>query len=56
MPKIIRIEKCGDCPLYEYVYVPLCRSTQRIIGEDISIDSIPDWCPLEDEKNGSATV
>jgi hypothetical protein len=54
--KIIKIESCFNCPLVEIINKEntlLCRCESGAnfdhfeeIGED---ESIPTWCPLEDE-------
>ena len=48
--KIIRIEKCGECPYsIPIVSKPTywCEEAQRYF---VPVDTIPEWCPLEDEE------
>ena len=47
MGKVIRIEKCGDCPRMTYsASQEFCLETMKDVIEDqLHID-----CPLEDEK------
>ena len=47
--KIIQVETCRECahkcyPCGDTVYT-VCRKASKDI---LDIDSIPDWCPLED--------
>jgi hypothetical protein len=50
--KIIRVESCRKCP-YKHEFVhggpDFCKIT-RLRLEYKLLDTIPDWCPLEDEK------
>ena len=56
MPKIIEINKCMSCPYIESflggdLHGNYCRKMQKKKIEKISVlDTIPDWCPLEDKK------
>ena len=42
--KIIRIEKCGECPDYDHFNE---HGHCYALAEDVDPDTIPDWCPLE---------
>ena len=48
--KIIKIEKCVDCPYMEYEFCFYGQKTAKYgIGERIPDNlTLPTWCPLED--------
>jgi hypothetical protein len=51
--KIIKVENCGECPWsYEELAGDGTITIDRCMGTDqiVEKESIPDWCPLEDEK------
>ena len=49
------IQKCGDCPLQEYVMEHggpcgyMCHATTRIYPI-VDYEKIADWCPLKEEN------
>ena len=51
--KAIKIERCKDCPYVNYKplffagYSYICKMK----GKGVKSKTIPNWCPLEDEKN-----
>ena len=49
--KIITVENCNECP-FSFYHIGLkglrCKNTRRKHIEFIA--SIPDWCPLDEEK------
>jgi hypothetical protein len=50
MEKIVKIFYCGDCPFRFYDGNDLCcelTENDKVIYENASI---PDWCPLPDDK------
>jgi hypothetical protein len=52
MAKIVKIDTCAACP-YKLM-TPDFKRKCRISGYktiDVPITTIPDWCPLEDDKN-----
>jgi hypothetical protein len=51
--KIIRVSNCGECPWsYEELAGDGTITIDRCMGTDqiVEKESIPAWCPLEDEK------
>jgi hypothetical protein len=46
--KILRIERCVDCPNFPDIVTPDYRCTKNI-GMSGPETGIPDWCPLPDE-------
>ena len=49
--KIIRIEKCGECP-YNHYYPNANGYFCSKMGLRIPETAIPEWCPLPDEEVG----
>lgn len=56
--EVIYLERCGDCPLYEYIPgrphhpgVARCKKSNRDIGRDKNPE-IPDWCTVPFSREG----
>jgi hypothetical protein len=55
--KIIRISNCGECPYVDSFGKPFgmgtCNETNKFYN-GVKLDTIPEWCPLEDEEGEKA--
>jgi hypothetical protein len=51
MPKYLKIENCGECPYVDSFGKPFgmgtCNETNKFYN-GVKLDTIPEWCPLED--------
>lgn len=51
--KIIRISKCGECPYCTYTHWGnICMKELTTYSYTVDLNTIPEWCPLEDEEVG----
>lgn len=59
--KIIKVENCGECPYFVQSYVKEWKyycdhedfeelEQVRQVPRKVQDPDIPEWCPLEDEK------
>lgn len=44
--KVIKVSVCGECPYFERSVNIWCTKVKP--GRIIYINTLPDWCPLED--------